>query len=181
MYGLVNQAIQEMILDNYGDETWEKIRNEANADDVFIAMDQYPDEVTLNLVAAACSVLGAEAHDVLKTFGNYWVNFTGKTYGSLFDISGDTFVEFVRNLNNLHTRVGQIMPELKPPSFNVTDEQEGQFILHYHSSRPGLYPMILGLMEGLGKRFNTQVEVSHLGGADKNLDHDEFLVKYKAL
>ena len=179
MYGLVNQAIQEMVITNFGEDQWEEIRDQAGADDVFIAMDQYSDQVTLDLVAAACEVLGAEASDVLKTFGEYWVDFTGAAYGDLFTMSGATFVEFVQNLNNLHTRVGQMMPELQPPSFTVSDPTEATFVLHYYSSRSGLYSMILGLIEGLGKRFDTEVEISHLRGAGEGLDHDEFMVKYR--
>lgn len=178
MYGLVNQAVQEMVISNFGQEKWEIIRDKAGADDVFIAMDQYPDEVTINLVGAACEVLGASGADVLKAFGEYWVGFTGKTYGSLFEMSGSTFVEFIKNLNTLHTRVGQMMPELSPPSFTVTDETPDSFKLHYHSKRAGLYPMILGLMKGLGARFNTDIEVTHLRGVADGIDHDEFLVKY---
>jgi hypothetical protein len=181
MYGLVNQAIQEMVIEKFGEPTWEQIREKAGADDIFVAMDQYPDEVTIGLVGAACEVLGASAPDILHAFGDYWVNFTGKTYGNLFEMSGRTFVEMVRNLNTLHTRVGQMMPELKPPSFRVTDEKDGSFVLHYHSSRPGLYPMIGGLMEGLGKRFNTEVGVTHLRGVTDDHDHDEFLVTYRPL
>lgn len=180
MYGLVNQAVQEMVITNFGQAKWEEIRDKAGADDVFIAMDQYPDDVTINLVGAACEVLGASAGDVLKSFGEFWVSFTGRTYGSLFEMSGNTFVEFVKNLNTLHTRVGQMMPELAPPSFTVTDEVPGSFVLHYHSKRPGLYPMILGLMKGLGDRFQTQVDITHTGGADTGLDHDRFLVRYTA-
>jgi len=180
MYGLVNQAVQEMVIANFGQDKWDAIRDKAGADDVFIAMDQYPDAVTINLVGAACEVLGANAGDVLKAFGEYWVNFTGRTYGSLFDMSGDTFVTFVKNLNSLHTRVGQMMPELSPPSFTVTDEAPGSFVLHYYSKRPGLYPMILGLVKGLGDRFQTTVDVTHTGGAADGLDHDRFLVTYQA-
>lgn len=178
MYGLVNQAIQEMVLERFGEETWEAIRSEAGIDDLFLAMDQYPDEVTVSIVGAACKVLGANAGDILRGFGEYWVGFTGKAYGELFDMSGDNFVTFVQNLNNLHTRVGQMMPDLKPPSFTVTELTKTDFLLHYHSIREGLTPMIEGLMLGLGKRFNTEVTIKYLRGKTEGLDHDEFRVTF---
>lgn len=178
MYGLVNQAIQEMVVEKFGGETWESIREQAGVEDIFLAMEQYPDEVTVALVGAACNVLGADATDILKSFGEYWVGFTGKAYGELFDMSGDTFVSFVQNLNNLHTRVGQMMPELKPPSFTVTELTEHTFILYYHSIREGLTPMIEGLLIGLGKRFGTEVNIEYLQGKTEGLDHDEFRVTF---
>ncbi len=178
MYGLVNQAVREMVLTHYGEEKWEKIRERAGADDVFIAMDQYPDEVTGNLVGGACVILGAQPEQVLEGFGEYWVSFTSRTYGELFEIAGDSFVDFVKNLNDLHTRVEQMMPELSPPSFIVTDEKPGEFKLQYHSKRAGLHPMILGLVKGLGKHFKTNVEITRLRGAEDGLTYDEFLVKH---
>lgn len=178
MYGLVNQAVREMVLTHFGEEKWEAIRAKAGTDDIFIAMDQYPDEVTANLVGGACAVLGAQPAEVLESFGEFWVDFTGRAYGELFEMSGGSFVEFVKNLNDLHTRVEQMMPELKPPSFIVTDERPGEFKLQYHSKRAGLHPMILGLVRGLGKHFNTRVEITRLRGAEDGLAYDEFLVRH---
>lgn len=71
------------------------------------------------------------------------------------------------------------MPELSPPSFIVTDEAPGEFKLQYHSRRDGLHPMILGLVRGLGKKFNTQVEITRLRGKAEGLGYEEFLVKHR--
>lgn len=179
MYGLVNQAVREMVMTHFGEEKWEAIREKAGTDDVFIAMDQYPDDVTVGLVGGACAVLGAQPAQVLESFGEFWVDFVGRTYGELFEMSGDSFVVFVKNLNDLHTRVEQMMPELKPPSFIVTDEAPGQFKLQYHSKRDGLHPMILGLVRGLGKKFNTKVEITRLRGKEAGISYDEFQVNYQ--
>lgn len=179
MYGLVNQAVREMVVTHYGEDKWEEIREQAGTDDVFIAMDQYPDEVTVGLVGGACAVLGAEPAQVLESFGEYWVQFTVRTYGELFEMSGDSFVGFIKNLNDLHTRVEQMMPDLAPPSFIVTDETDGQFTLQYHSKRAGLQPMVQGLVRGLGKHFNTAVDITLVRGKDQGLSYDEFRVKHQ--
>ena len=178
MYGLINKAVKEMVTTGHGEAMWEKIRAQAGVDDVFISMDQYPEEVTDKLVIAASAILGASASDILKDFGHYWIGFAHRHYDYLFDMSGNTFLEFVKNLNNLHSRVGQWMPDLNPPSFTVTDETGDTFHLHYYSSRSGFMPMIQGLLAGLGERFNTEVEVKHLRGAEQGLDHEEFFVRY---
>ncbi len=178
MYGLINQAVKEMVVAGYGEEMWEKIRARADVDDVFVSMDQYPEAVTDNLVIAASDVMGASPSDILQGFGHYWVGFASRNYDYVFDMSGKTFVEFVKNLNNMHARVGQWMADLNPPSFTVTDEATGSFHLHYYSSRSGFWPMIPGLLKGLGDRFNTDVKVEHLGGVAQGLDHEEFHVCY---
>lgn len=181
MYGLVNKAIKEMVVNAHGETMWETIRAQAGVDDVFISMDQYPEDVTDKLVMAASAILGAEPSDILKGFGHFWIGFASRHYDAMFDMSGNTFLQFIKNLNNMHARIGQWMPDLNPPSFTVTDEAEGVFKLHYYSSRSGFGPMVKGLLTGLGERFDTQVEVDHLRGAEQGLDHEEFHVRYRPL
>jgi len=179
MYGLVNKAVKEMVVTGLGEAMWEKIRAEADVDDVFISMDQYPEEVTDKLVIAASTILGATPGNILKNFGHYWIGFAYRHYDYVFDMSGNSFLEFIKNLNNMHSRIGQWMPDLKPPSFTVTKETAESFHLHYYSSRSGFGPMVTGLLAGLGERFNTEVEVEHVGGAEQGLDHEQFFVRYR--
>lgn len=178
MYGLVNQAVREMVLAHHGEDRWDAICERVGCDGVFIGMDQYPDQVTFDLVAAACAELGAEPEQVLEAFGEFWVGFTSRAYGEVFKMAGDSFVDFVRHLNELHTRVGQMMPDLNPPSFVVTDVRPGSFVLQYHSRRAGLHPMVLGLIRGLGAHFGARVEVVRSRGREHGLDHDEFQVRH---
>ena len=179
MYGLVNQSIKHMICDHYGKEQWEAILKSLDHDGIFVAMDQYPDEMTGQIVGAAMGVLDKEGGEILEEVGEYWIEFAANPYKDMFDMSGNTFLEFTKNLNDLHTRVGHLMPNLKPPSFFVTEETESSFTLHYHSVREGVWPMVVGLMKGLGKRFNTEVEIEHTKGREDGLDHDQFSVSYQ--
>ena len=39
--------------------------------------------------------------------------------------------------------------------------------------------MILGLVRGLGKHFNTKVDITRLRGKEDGLAYDEFLVKHQ--
>lgn len=178
MYGLVNQSFRDMIANNYGSEQWEEILQKVDTDGVFVAMDQYPDEMTGEILMAACGVLERDPGTLLEEVGVHWTTSAINPYKHLFEMSGDTFVEFIKKLNDLHTRVGQIMPDLIPPSFSVTEETDKTFKLHYHSKRDGLWPMVLGLIKGLGERFDTQVEIEHVAGREEGLDHDQFQVKY---
>ncbi len=116
---------------------------------------------------------------LLEEVGFYWTTSAINPYKQMFEMSGETFIEFIKKLNDLHTRVGEVMPDLIPPSFSVTEETDTTFILHYHSKRDGLWPMVLGLIRGLGKRFDTEVEISHLAGKEDGLDHDQFKVRYQ--
>ncbi|MBU7583577.1 MAG: heme NO-binding domain-containing protein [Nostoc sp. TH1S01] len=181
MYGLVNKAIQDMICECHGEDTWEIIKRKAGYEDIdfFIGMDGYPDEVTYRLVEAACEVLGTPAHEILKAFGEYWVNYTAEEgYGELLDSAGTSLPQFIENLDNLHARVGLSFSQLRPPSFNCEHSSEQSMDLHYQSTRQGLAPMVIGLLYGLGKRFHTNVDVSQTSFRDQGDPHDTFSIQY---
>lgn len=180
MYGLVNKAVEDLVKSNFGEETWEKIKTKAQVKDAsFVSMQSYGDHVTYNLVGAATEVLALSAEQVLEAFGEYWVLFTAKEgYGNMLDAAGNNLVDFLQNLDALHVRVGNVMPELKPPSFECTDITSNSLQLHYFSDREGLTAMVVGLVKGLGKRFNTPCEVQVLGSKSTGEDHDIFEVKW---
>ena len=181
MYGMVNKALEDLVCSRYGQDTWETIKRDAGVDiDVFISMDGYPDDVTYKLVGAASAVLGQSAEEVLKAFGEYWVLYTAKEgYGEVLKMAGDTLPVFLQNLDNLHARMGLIFPRLKPPSFRCTDIREDSLRLHYHSTRPGLAPFVIGLVTGLAVRFKTEIDITQTHSRSQGADHDEFMVMFK--
>lgn len=181
MYGLVNMAVQELVCTKFGTEVWTQIKKKAGIDlESFSRMESYKDDVTYKLIGAASEVLAIPADQVIETFGEFWVLYTGKHgYGHLFTIAGGSLKDFLYNLDNLHTRVGQNFPKLIPPSFQF-DEIEGSdgknLRMHYYTDRKGLCPMIRGLVRGLGQLFNTQVAVEHPVCERNGAEHCEFLL-----
>ena len=54
MYGLVNKAVEGLVRERFGEETGEEVKRKAGVDaDVFVGMEQCPDDATSKLVAAA--------------------------------------------------------------------------------------------------------------------------------
>ena len=183
MYGMVNKAVQDLVVTQFGQEKWNEIKRKADIDvEAFVAMSTYPDEVTYKLVGAASEVLGLPADKILEAFGEYWILYTAKEgYAELLDISGSTFVEFLQNMDDLHGRIRLGFPKLKPPVLECREISEDSMRLHYHTDREGLAPMVVGLLKGLGKRFDTPIEVIHDKVRGQENDHDEFLIRFKEL
>lgn len=148
MYGLVNTAVAELAREVGGEAAWEAIRTRAQVPHTsFIGMTGYPDEVTYRLVDAASAVLGLPAEDVLRAFGRYWVRYTAQEgWGPLLQSAGDTLPEVLAGLDALHARIRLLMPELQPPSFRCVELTPTTLRLHYYSHRPGLTPMVEGLV-----------------------------------
>ena len=180
MYGLVNKAIQDMIIMNHGQEVWGEIREKAGLEDErIVSLKSYPDKLTYSLVHAACTRLEAEADDILKAFGEYWVLYTAEEgYGDMMDFTGSTLPEFLKNLDLLHLRVKNLMPHLQPPKFSCENETENSIELIYESNRDGLVPMVIGLLEGLGKRFETELTVEHTERKTEGANADRFHVSW---
>ena len=179
MYGLVNRALEEMMRKTHGDATWEKIKERAGVDiEVFVRMDAYPDDITYKLDGAASELLNQPAEALLKAFGEYWTLYTGSEgYGALLDAAGSSLHETLANLDDLHVRVGLMYPELKPPSFRCSQVTADRLVLHYYSTRAGLAPMVVGLIEGLGKRFGQTLEIERLARRESGDDHDSFSIR----
>jgi hypothetical protein len=179
VYGLVNKAVQDLLVREHGEAVWQQVCERAGWNgETFVRMDQYDDDVTYRLVSAAAEILGAPAEDVLRAFGRYWVEYTSREgYGDLLRTSGRNTVELLENLDTMHSRVGLQYPDLKPPSFHVTDRDGERLRLHYISDRAGLAPMVLGLVEGLGTLFGEEIEIEIDRSREDGAEHDEFLVR----
>lgn len=182
MYGLVNKSIQDLIIARFGPRAWEEVRKGAGVDtDNFVSMQSYDDKLTYDLVASASRVLALPPETLLEAFGEHWVEDTGRQgYGEIMNLAGKTFVEFLCELDNLHSRVAMIFPKLRPPQFECTDITENSLRLHYYSMRVGLSPMIFGLLRGLAQAFKVKdLQIQHIVRRDEGADHDEFALQWK--
>ncbi len=180
MYGLVNKAIKDLVITKFGEDKWQEICELTNFHDgEFVSMNPYPDSLTYDLVKNAARVLKADAPVVLEAFGEYWILYTAdEGYGDLMDLTGSTFTEFLANLDMLHYRINNIMPDLAAPQFSVRNEKENSVELEYRSHREGLVPMLYGLIKGLGKRFELEVEVQHIQEKNPENDCHVFLITW---
>ncbi len=180
MYGMVNKAIEELVISGYGEDIWEQIKLTAGVEEeVFVSTEGYPDAMTYALVGAASEVLKMPASDVLESFGKHWILKTAQNgYGDMMAAGGKTLREFLVNLPDFHSRVSMILPHLAPPKFYISDIEEKSVRIHYQSHRAGLSPFVVGLMKGLGERFSTPVIVEHAADKAAGADHDEFVVRW---
>lgn len=180
MYGLVNKAIKDLVVTKFGQEKWDEMCQMVGfTEGEFVGMNPYPDKLTYDLVGAASRVLKADASYVLEAFGEYWILYTAdEGYGDLMDLTGSSFVEFLDNLDMLHYRINNIMPDLAAPQFSTRNQKENSVELEYRSHREGLVPMLFGLIKGLGKRFEMEVKVEHIQEKDENNDCHVFLITW---
>lgn len=181
MYGLVNRAIEGLIRSRYGDATWAEVKQQAGVElDTFVRLENYPDEISYQLVAAASSVLDQPAAALLEAFGEYWTLYVAEEgYGELMRASGSSLFEFLANLDQLHARVGLLYGGLRPPSFRLETLRPDAAILHYYTQRDGLAPMVVGLLKGLAKRYAAAVDIQLVASRAQGDDHDSFAIQLR--
>ena len=70
------------------------------------------------------------------------------------------------------------MPDLRPPAFSCENETENSVELIYESSRDGLSPMVIGLLTGLGKRFDKDLKVEQTAFKKDGNGPDRFFIQW---
>ncbi len=179
MYGLVNEGFRELVIRLGGNEMWEEICLEAGIEpEGFEPLCPYHDSLTYKLVQFASEKLRVSTNDLLTRYGHYWITYTAESgYGDIMRLFGSDFRSCLMNLNRMHANMGAMMPALSPPRFTVESPSEDQLLVHYHSHRPGLAPMVVGLLHGLADKYGDTVPVEHTPKGERS-DHDEFLVRF---
>ncbi|XP_049634437.1 guanylate cyclase soluble subunit beta-2-like [Suncus etruscus] len=114
----------------------------------------YDDIITINLIQEACKVLGVSMETVLKLFGEYFFKFCKMSgYDRMLRTLGGNLMEFIENLDALHSYLALSYQEMNAPSFRVERRADGEMLLHYYSDRSGLCHIVPGIIEAVAKDF----------------------------
>ncbi|MBI2731908.1 MAG: heme NO-binding domain-containing protein [Aquabacterium sp.] len=178
MYGLVNRAIEQLVIAHRGEDGWARVCKKADwSDEGFVAMQTYDDAVTYRLVGAVSEELGLHASEVLKAFGEYWILYTAEEgYGAMLSMCGNNIKDFLTGMNQMHARIAVTMPNIRPPHFTIKEVGENELNLIYESDRDGLAPMVEGLISGLAKRFGQRISIELIQAKSREAPKDVFRI-----
>ncbi|XP_059678877.1 guanylate cyclase soluble subunit beta-2, partial [Gavia stellata] len=160
MYGFINTCLKSLVVEKYGEETWEKLRLQARVQDSFLTFEVYKDEITMQLIDQACKILGVPADMVLREFGEYFFEFCKRSgYDHMLRTLGGNLYEFIENLDALHSYLSLSYQEMNAPSFRVEKNEDGSMHLHYYSDRRGLCHIVPGIIGAAALDF-FNIEIS---------------------
>ncbi|KAK1162487.1 guanylate cyclase soluble subunit beta-2-like [Acipenser oxyrinchus oxyrinchus] len=189
MYGFINTCLKSLIIDKFGEETWEKLRNQAGVQDTFMTFEVYKDDITMRLVEEACKILEVSPGVVLKQFGEYFFEFCKRSgYDHMLRTLGGNLFEFIENLDALHSYLSlsyQASTEMNAPSFRVEKNDDGTMHLHYYSDRRGLCHIVPGIIGAVAKDFfNSEITMEIVNQMEEEertgkKEHVVFLVTQK--
>ncbi|EPB69066.1 heme NO binding protein, partial [Ancylostoma ceylanicum] len=96
---------------------------------------------------------------------------------------------FLDNLDSLHYFIDHVVykANLRGPSFRCEENPDGSLTLHYFTGRPGLYPIVRGVLREVARRvFNIDISLTITGRTQRSVqmasgerteEHVIFLVK----
>ncbi|GIL96581.1 hypothetical protein Vretimale_2365 [Volvox reticuliferus] len=181
MIGWINLSVEAFICDSFGRDAWLKIVEQAHVDSNWVSSCPYPDKVTYDLVITGAGILGVTVPQALEAYGQYFVNYVIKQgYTRLLQSLGSNIAEFLANLNNLHLHLTMGFPSMVAPAFRVEKVTSTSLLLHYHSIRPALWPIVSGVLKGASKfLFEHEVDMELVASRDAgDCDHEVFRVTY---
>lgn len=178
MYGLVNNAIKDLVLTSAGESVWEQVKQSAGVADLHIdTTTNYDDQISLQLVTAASDILGLPVADILEAFGRHWVLYTNREgWLAHFRLDAESFIGCLKQLDEMHLRVKDAMPDAKMPQFSV-DSDGDYFYLDYVSHREGFAPMVLGILTALAEQFNESWHIELMAEKRDNAKGESFLMR----
>jgi len=180
MYGIVNRAIEDLVIANFGEDKWDAVKKRSGVNvDYFVSNVPYDDDITYKLAGAIGEEMEMTVTDVLQALGEWWILKTGKEkYGGLMEAGGHNLREFLVNLPIFHNRIMLIYPKLTPPEFKISDVRDKSINIHYFSKREGLQEFVRGLLSGLGKMYDTPTEIELIQSRNEGSDHEIFKVSW---
>ncbi|WAR26268.1 GCYB2-like protein [Mya arenaria] len=105
---------------------------------------------------------GVELPVVLEIFGEYFLQYCLRHgYDKMLKTLGRNFKSFIQNLDSLHALLALTYKNIVAPSFRCETNEDDSLSLHYYTIRPGLYPIVLGLVKAVARDlYNQEAEIS---------------------
>ncbi|CAI8057859.1 Guanylate cyclase soluble subunit beta-1 [Geodia barretti] len=184
-YGFFSSALEKLVRRRFGDDKWEEICDLAGVSlgesCSFQVHHVYEEKDIHSLLQTATTVLGLDQPTILEMFGEQFLQWCVE-YGQseTLRLLGRSLQDFLANLDSLHDHVSTIYPHMVAPSFRCSPGRWGdEFLLHYHSQRDGLEPLVIGLVKAVARQYfkmEVRIELMTKKG-DEGSDHSVFTVQ----
>jgi hypothetical protein len=168
MHGMINRAIQCFLRDTYGPQLWADVAEKTDLGfDNFEAMLNYPDGVTIKLLATAARHLSKSVDAMLEDIGTYLVSHPNvEAIRRLLRFGGDEYREFLFSLNEIEGRSRLALPDLEVPKLEIFENLDGTHTLTCLHSMPGFGYAMVGVMRAMADDYGALVFLEHQGWRD---------------
>lgn len=170
MKGILFNVVEDAIVAEHGEDTWDRLLDEAGLDGAFTAVGDYPDGSLFALVAAGSAALDVPAADLTRRLGQAALGGLAQRYPHFFTPHTDAR-SFLLTLNDvIHPEVRKLHKNANPPEFWFDADEPAALVVHYRSER-GLCALAEGMILGTGTHYDESVTVEHVACAHEGADH----------
>ncbi|KAL8614430.1 hypothetical protein ACOMHN_007766 [Nucella lapillus] len=171
MYGLLLEAIGDIIKRKYGEQQWAEISMQAGVSNLSFAHNEvYEESLIPRISEAAAYVLQVDADEIMFEFGMGFVDFVGQyDYDKILRVLGRHMRDFLNGLDNLHDHLRFSYHSMRAPSFFVEKETKRGLTLHYRTRRKGFVHYVRGQLRKVGEVFyKTDVDITVVSQKESN-------------
>ena len=158
MKGIIFNLVEEAVTARHGEDTWDRVLDEAGVAGAYTSLEMYPDEELLALVGAGSRLLDTDTGTLTQWLGHEALSGLAQRYPQFFETHASTR-SFLLTLNDvIHPEVRKLHPNADPPDFGFDEGDDGALVLTY-SSRRRLCDLAVGMIDGAATHYG---ETSHL-------------------
>ena len=155
MYGIINNAVRELVVKNFGEQSWDNIIARVGCPHhEFNTLEPMRIKTTYDLVSAASEELGVTPEEVLHLFGKHWVGYTQNNgYGVLMDMFGHSFIESLKSKPVTHENGFSMLVSCVPQTSEY--KKSSMMVRCFWSTTrlEGLSNMVVGLLESMAQKI----------------------------
>jgi hypothetical protein len=162
MKGIVFTEFLELVEEQFGIETVDKIVSESNLETggVYTAVGTYSHKEMFSMVAKLSEIKGIAVPDLLEFYGKYFFGVLAKSYPQFLREKG--LFSFLETIDNyIHPEVLKLYPDAELPSFSTVRDGDKSLLLTYKSSRKMAH-FAMGLILGASEHFETKIDIQKL-------------------
>jgi hypothetical protein len=179
MYGIVNIALKDFVLDSFGAEKWDIIREKSGVDvDFSLTENAYSDSNIYKIAKATSTEMNLPVNQVLEQIGESVILTTKLKFNGFMDARGRTLKDYLLNLPNFHNRIMLIYPELTPPDFRISNNTGNSLLVHYISKTQGIREFIRGYLKGLMKIFDETATIEFIQSKNDGRQQEIFKISW---
>jgi hypothetical protein len=160
MKGIIFNLLEDVVVDNYGDRTWNELLDAAGLDGVYTSLGNYDDSEITALVSAAATALSTTDGEVLRWFGQRAIPGMAKRWPEFFAPHRNS-LPFLISLNDvIHPEVRKLYSGAFCPHFDFAAPAENKLTIGYRSPRK-LCELAHGFIIGAGEHYGETLSVKH--------------------
>ncbi len=154
MKGVLPKLMQEFIQNEFGDGVYQAMQEEMG-EPVFLPTNSYPEKVFIQMAELVAEAEDIPVEEIFLKVGRFTMRRFTELYPSY--IKNDNLKDFYLRMNDLHAKLTEAHPGIKPPNF--TYEDKGDVLFMNYRSKRGLFHYFEGILTGAAEFKGEPVSI----------------------